>query len=136
MRDRNRQFTGDRHYTVVKANTVNVTNVTNVTHVTNVSSPSGWWGGHGKSHRHGGGKGKRRDERPPKLTRFCASCGLLDRNVVAKMDEGEMFGEAAKVCGYAARNLARETKEIVCGLAGCAVDFTRGAFKLIGAFIP
>ena len=57
-----------------------------------------------------------RERRVPKLQRFCATGGLLDRDVVAGMSEGKLCEEAVKVIGYNARGLARDVADIGGGL--------------------
>lgn len=105
----------------------NITNVTNVTHV-NVTKVKGCkpFAHHGRKHR--GGK----RERPPKLWRFASSCGLLDQDVVYRMDTGELMAESAKGIGYAARGLAKDVSDIgggLCRAAGCVASGVLGVFE-------
>lgn len=105
----------DAHATYV----TNVTNVTNVK-VTNVNTggvavPYKW---HGQSGRR---RHKRedwhREERKPKLLRYCASCGLLDQHVVARMSHEEACLESMNVLGYAAKGLVRD---LDCGFSNAS----------------
>lgn len=77
-----------------------------------------------RRNEHGKGFGNGRKDRPPKLSRFCASGGLLDQDVAARMSSGEMCFEAAKVTGYAARGLASSVR----GMA-------KGVFQFAGVLI-
>ena len=144
-KNRNRQFVGGRYATVIRANTINnyvtnvtnVTNVTRVTHVYNAASISGYGGHlHHNKRKHAYGNGGRREERGPKLLRYCASCGVLDQNVASRMSSSELCDESAKVVRHSAKHLAHDASECVGGLVGCVCGLTRAAFKLIGAFIP
>ena len=117
---------------------VNITNnITNITSVTNVTRVTGAYGGFARKH-HGRKNAKRHADRPPKLQRFCATGGLLDYKVAARMDSAELCVEAAKVVGYNAKGLARDVGNIcggVCdGVAGMlcgTVDLVRG---IVGLF--
>ena len=119
-------------------NITNITNVTNVTRVTHVARSS--FGQSGASFR------KRRRDRgnprpidspaeiPPKLQRFCASGGLLDYDVAAGMDGGELCDEAVKVIGHNARGLARDVSDIGGGLCrgvGCVAGGVLGFFEAV-----
>lgn len=107
---------------------VNITN--NYTSVTNVTSVSGTYGRPYK--RHGGHKHqKQRADRPPKLQRFCATGGLLDYNVAARMDSPELCVEAAKVVGYNAKGLARSLGNMGRDACGCA----EGLFECATAIV-
>lgn len=77
-----------------------------------------------RRNEYGKGFGNGRKARPPKLFRFCASGGLLDRDVAARMSSGEMCSEAAKVAGYAARGLVSSVGGVV-----------KGVFQIAGALI-
>lgn len=110
----------------------NVTNVTNVTHVTNVTLARGRGGSAwGKNGRHG--FGKMRHGRPPKLLRFFASCGLLDSGVAARMSDGEMCGEAAKVVSYASRGLCQTAGDFVTQASSCVYGLAKCAGQVVGA---
>jgi hypothetical protein len=118
---------------------INITNVTNVTHVTHVTKASfGHPGSCFGRRRKARGNPKAIDspqERPPKLQRFCASGGLLDYDVAARMGEGELCEEAAKVIGHNARGLARDVSDIgggLCRAAGCVAG---GLFGVLEAFV-
>lgn len=110
---------------VVNANTynTNITNITNVTQVTGI-------GGH-KMHGRKRGRCGERGERPPKLTRFCASCGLLDQDVVGRMSDDELMGESAKVVGYAAKGLADDLGSIAGGFIRLGAETIAGGLRLI-----
>ena len=91
-----------RNQYAIQCHTANITNVTNVTNV-HVDGGGAW---KHRKHEH-----KRRDrpserrECPPKLFRFCSSCGILDQDVAWKMSDSQMCQEAANVIGYSARGL-------------------------------
>ena len=94
------------------------------------------YGGSAMKH-HGRKHAKRHADRPPKLQRFCATCGLMDYNVAARMDSAELCVEAAKVVGYNAKGLARDLGNIgksafECaeGVLGCATALVRGVIWL------
>lgn len=72
-----------------------------------------------------------RERRPPKLQRFCATGGLLDYNVAAKMSEGELCEEAVKVIGHNARGLARDVYDMGGGLCKVACGIIGGIFGFI-----
>ena len=84
---------------------------------------------HRRKHRHGHGQEQdRRNERKPKLLRYCASCGMVDQNVVAKMDRNTIGAEAVNVMAYGARGLASDARvmargagKIAYGLGGLAM---------------
>ena len=89
----------------INASTVNITNVTNVTQVVQ----AGCCVGSAKRHKHerrGEGDDGRR-ERRPKLLRYCASGGILDRDVAESMSNGELCDGFADVGSYAAKGLKR-----------------------------
>ena len=111
-----------------RASTINITNVTNVTNVTVHGRPS--YGEHGR-HKHAGGRGLKNHDRPPSLVRFCGTCGLLDYDKAARMDDGQMLDESAKVVAYGCRGLARSTGNIASHLGGAAKCLC-GAFVAIG----
>ena len=100
----------------------NYTNITNVT-VHNHSSHGGSYGGyHGRKHVH---HRHDRHERPPKLTRFLASGGLLDYDKAARMSDGELMDESAKVLAYGAKGFAHS-------VGGIASDLGRVGKSLCG----
>lgn len=136
-RNRKRQFTGDRYATFVNANTVNqVTNVTSVTKVVGSSDGNtSYW--HDRQHKredHGRRHGNRKGNRPPKLARFCGSCGILDYNVASKMDRGELCEESAKVVGYAAKGFATSVGRSASRIGGGTCQIVTGLFKIVRAF--
>lgn len=88
--------------------TNNITN--NIVNVTNISASTRYQE-YRHAHKHGK---KRRKERPPKLFRYSASCGLLDQNVVSKMSNEELLLGSAENMGYAARGF--------CSSVGRAAD--------------
>lgn len=92
-----------RDLNYIYADAVNVTNVTNnVTQVSHVSgcSPRKF----GKRKRRHGGKGK--NDRNPKLLRYCASGGLLDQDVAYGMSDKELCDGFVNVGAYAVRGFA------------------------------
>lgn len=125
------------------ANNSNV-NITNVTHITKVSNfiVSGTSGINGRPTKIGRRKKVRRNDlhggcerRPPKLQRFCATGGLLDYDVAARMSRGKLCEEAVNVIGHNARGLARDVSAIgggLCKAAGCIVG---GLFEAIEALV-
>ena len=114
-----------------QAHTVNITNVTNITTVTHSHSHShGSHGhGHGRKHVH-----HDRHDRPPKLTRFCATCGLLDYDKASRMSDGQMLDESANVVAYGCRGLAHSTGKIASNL-GVAAKSLCGIAVAIGSAI-
>lgn len=97
---------------------VNVTNNHNYTNITHVSQTN--WSHVGFRKKHGGHKQANRSaDHSPKLQRFCATCGLLDYNVAARMDSPELCVEAAKVVGYNAVGLARNLENMGRGVGEC-----------------
>jgi len=97
-----RRFRGNKR----RFNTINITNITNITQVV---------AGHG--HRPAGKRrgdiGERRTERPPKLLRFCGSCGVMDQDVASRMSSSELCDESVKVIGYASKGLCRSTERSI-----------------------
>ena len=133
-RNRKRQFTGDRHATFVNANTVNyVTNVTSVTNVVGAPQPYG----RDRPHKHYGHRGRneqKHGERPPKLARFCGSCGMIDYDVASNMSSGELCDESAKVVGYAARGFAKSVCRSARRIGGGTCQIVTGLCNIVGAF--
>ena len=76
-----------------------------------------------------------RERRPPKLQRFCATGGLLDYDVAAKMSEGELCEEAVNVISHNARGLAHDLSDIGGGLCKAAGCIAGGLFGVIEAFV-
>ncbi len=117
-------------------NITNITNITRVSNVTRISGTSGW-----PSNRRWPKKERRlvlpseRERRAPKLQRFCATGGLLDRDVVAGMSEGKLCEEAVKVIGYNARGLARDVADIGGGLCRAVGCLAGGLFGVLEAFV-
>lgn len=116
----------------VNARTINV-NVVNVTQLTRIDAGRGGW--HGKKHCHGGHCLKRHGH-PPKMLRYCASCGLLDQHVATRMSHGELCGEAANVIGNAAKgpssnvgNMARS----IGGIASCSFGVAKCVVGAVAA---
>ena len=65
----------------------------------------------------------------------CATGGLLDYDVAARMSRGKLCEEAVNVIGHNARGLARDISSIgggLCKAAGCIVG---GLFEAIEAFV-
>lgn len=133
---RNNGYGGCRYATYqsyMNANTINVTNVTNTTNVTHVAKVAhvghSYW--HGRLHevrkmKRGHGGGERRDSLP-KLTRFCASGGLLDYDKASRMSEGEMCDEAVRVVKHSTRKMAS-------AWGGVARNLFGGLSDMVGAF--
>ena len=112
----------------------NITNnhITTVSNVTNViSRSSGFQKKLVRFKDRNGSQG--RQERPPKLFRFCASGGLLDSHVVAGMSHEQNMVEGAKVVGYCAKGLSRtlgNMADSAVGVAGCAFGIVDALVRL------
>ena len=125
-----RQFLGGSYYdSFVTAGDINNNFVTNVT---NVRVTKGYGTDANKrphrARKHLGGKKKR----PPKLFRYCASCGILDGDVVYGMSNGEMCDESVKVIKYASGELVDSIGRIgndVCGVAGNLCGFASNMYS-------
>ena len=102
----------DGHLGIVNTGTINITNITNITNVSCYGRPHRHHANHRNANKHG--------QKPPKLLRYCSTCGLLDQDVVANMSSGEMCDEAINVMGYGVR-----------GLASCAGNVTRSVGGLL-----
>ena len=125
-------------YSYAGNSNVNITNITNITKVSNFNVS----GNHGMPPKRRPPKKERRlvlpserERRAPKLQRFCATCGLLDRDVVYGMSEGELCEEAVKALGYNARGLARDVSDIGGGLCRAAGCIAGGLFGVLEAFV-
>lgn len=136
MRHRNKGYKRNDvvpyHQNHMNANTINVTNVTNITNVTQVNHVESYSTGVKRKHK----RRKRfygMSERPPKLTRFCASGGLLDYDKASRMDEGEICEEAAKVTSYAARGLSRSSGRFAGSAVNCVGGFAKSVCQVFGA---
>ena len=73
--------------------------------------------------------GKKRH--PPKLFRYCASCGILDGDVVYGMSNGEMCDESVKVIKYASGELVDSIGRIgndACEVAGNLCGFASNMY--------
>lgn len=93
---------------------ITVNNITNITNITNVVACPLTYGRRKQHHNHKIHDRKRNEaEKPPKLTRFCASGGLLDYDVAASMSDGELFSESLAVAGYGFRGAARHAGNII-----------------------
>ena len=107
---------------------ITLNNITNITNVTNVMACPLTYGRKKKYHNHKIHDRKRNEaERPPKLTRFCVSGGLLDYDVAKSMSDGELFSESLAVARYGFRgavkhagDIGRSVKDIGSGLHGIA----------------
>lgn len=124
--------TGGRHgVSSYYARTININNTTNITNITQVTHTHGSHSGGRKGHHSGkknSGLGK-----PPKLWRYCLSCGLFDGDKVYRMSNTSICHEGAKVMGYSARMLGHSVSNIgasVCHMAGLV---TRGVCSVVGA---
>ena len=108
----------------MNAQTINITNVTNVSQI--VSAGHGGESFHGRKHKHG--RGERSDgaasNRNPRLLRFCASGGLLDRDVAESMSNRELCDGFVEVGSYAVKGLGRTAKK----WAGNMGHHARGLF--------
>lgn len=132
------KFRGHNGQYPTYANNVTITNVTNITNVTQVSSHVNGYGKPRRKHGNGHGFGDGRSDRPPKLFRYCASCGLLDQDVASRMSTGKMCEESVKALAYTARGvsssvggMARGFGRMGQGVAGMA----KGIFGFIGALM-
>ena len=110
-----------RHGKIVVNNITNVTDVTNVT-VFNTR--------HGKPHWGKGRRHHRRGEKKPELLRFCASFGLLDRDKVYRMSDGELAKGACDLVRYGAKGFSRSASNMVGHASQCA----SGICDLLSAF--
>ena len=120
-----RQFLGGDYYdSIVTAGDINNTFVTNVTNV-RVTKGYGAANAHKRPHRARKHFGEKR-KRPPKLFRYCASCGILDGDVVHGMSSGQLCDESVKVMGYAAKGIASN----IHGMAHDTCDIVHAAGKL------
>lgn len=95
-------------YVAGDVNIVNITNVTNVTNVSYTRQP--------RIQRRQWERGRREDR--PRLLRFCASGGLLDRDVAYGMDEGEMMTEASKLASHGFKGMASSLRGVGNGIIG------------------
>ena len=111
-----------------KINVTNVTNVTNVAHVTKVAHVSGHDSFHGnrKKKRRHHGEGER--ERNPKLTRFCASGGLLDFDAASRMSEDELCEESIHVIKHGAKRIASSWGGVLDSLFSGISEIIEGVF--------
>ena len=91
-------------------------------------------GGPRKRNEHGKGFENRRKNRPPKLFRFCASGGLLDQDVAARMSRGEMMKEAGHCIGYAVKGLGTSVGNMASSIARGTGQMATGICKLVGTF--
>lgn len=89
-----------------------VVNNTYITNITNVSAYSHGSGRHLKRLKHHDRKHEKREE-PPKLYRFCASCGLLDQDVAASLNAGELLSGGLAVARYGIRGAAKDARDII-----------------------
>lgn len=93
------------------ARNVTVNNITNVTSVTNVTNVVGV---HGERRRHR----PRRRERKPELLTYCRSFGLMDREKVMRMSNGQLAEGAVDVMRYSSRNLGRHATGVIKSFGG------------------
>ena len=100
-----KQFGHMRHMGPIYTNNLNVNNVTNVAYLPGYCH-------HGKYKRNRRNSWGRREERPPKLFRYSASCGLLDQDVVARMSNEELLLGSAENMGYVARGFGSSVGRI------------------------
>ena len=110
--------------------TINITNVTNVTHVTSVTQVNHV--GHKRCRERNKGSGL---GRPPKLWRFCASCGILDNDRLHGMSNGAIMHESAKAAGYAARKLGHNLSEMGSGVCQIVEGVAKGVASIVGAVV-
>lgn len=107
--------------------------VTNITNITNINVAKG-----GKPYigRRRAKHGKR--DRPPKLTRFYSTMGLLDGDIAYGMGDAERMCETGKVMAYTARGIGKEAAGIargVGGIADAAIGVASSILDLAALFI-
>lgn len=97
------------------SNNITINNITNI-NVSGGRNPHwhGRRGGHGNRHR--------KSERPPKLTRHCASLGLLDGDIAYGMGTEERMLEVGKVMAYGVRGIGRDIGTISSNAKGIVSD--------------
>lgn len=133
-----RGFRGDNWRSPIYANNVNITNVNNITNVTQIST---YVNGYGRTRGKRGkrmGKGDGRNDRPPKLFRYCASCGILDQDVASSMSTGRMCDESVKSLSYTAKGLSSSIGGMAKGVSRMGngvAEMAMGVFGFIGALI-
>ena len=126
-------YNGVSAYNARTINITNVTNVTNVTCVTKIShvNHSGQWG---HQRHHSRSKGPELG-RPPKLWRFCASCGLVDSDRLRGMSNGAIMHESAKAAGYATKKLGNNLSEMGSGVCQIVEGLAKGVVSIVGAVV-
>ena len=110
-------------YTHSTSNNITINNITNI-------NVSGGRNPHWHRNRGGHGNRHRKSERPPKLTRHCASLGLLDGDIAYGMGTEERMREVGKVMAYGARGIRRSA----CDMAGNVESIARNLFDVISSF--
>jgi len=111
----------------MNANTINinVTNISNRFRVDHTGSKRKFQG----SQRHFAV----RSDRPPRLLRYCSTCGLLDQGVVAGMSNGERCVESARVIGYAAKGLCSDVGSMAGNVVSAGFGIAKGTVGLVAA---
>lgn len=102
-------------YTHSTSNNITINNITNI-NVSGCRNPNwhGRRGVHGNRHR--------KSERPPKLTRHCASLGMLDEDIAYGMGTEERMREGVKVMAYGVRVMGRDISKISSNAKGIVSD--------------
>lgn len=120
---------GQRNQYAIQCQTANITNVT---HVTEVHVDGGReWKHRKRKHGHKDQEQSGRIGRPPKLFRFFASCGILDRDIVEGMGNGQIFQESANIVAYGAKGLSNCTCRFAKGFASDVGEAASGLFDVI-----
>lgn len=90
-------------------------------------APAGYHGRHHHWKSRGG-----EQERPPKLARFCRSAGMLDSDVVSRMDADEIASESAKCIDYFWRQAIGSFGEMADSCFSLVGGVCRGVSRLFG----
>ena len=117
----------------VRSGNIYMTNVTNIANVTQVVQKQIYQHSFRRNHLKPRGDGYKRKhhERPPKLYRYAASCGLFDAGVAYGMESDELLVEGAKVVGYAARQVGSSACKTVGHLASAVGNVGKGVCGLV-----
>ena len=137
---RNRRHNGRcRHFRDVfgYGGPTNITYNTSITNISNVFStpPRNGVGNKTFAGKRSACRCKRKpDESKPRLWRFATSFCMLDRDVVAGMNPGELCTESMKGIGYAARGFASNACDFGSGMCKCVEGVAKGVFGVVMAF--
>ena len=138
---RNRRHSGQRHHfrdMFGYGGPNNITYNTNITNISNVffAPPRNGVCNKTFANKRRVCKYKRKsDESKPKLWRFATSFCMLDRDIVAGMNPGELCAESMKGIRYAARGLASNACDFGSGMCKCIEGVTKGVFGVVKAFV-